>query len=297
MTVPQIPVYTLLEKFDGSTVTSNIGAEEQVRRTYKIRKLPKYLILHLNRIEHNINLDKIERNHTVVTFPGTYISYIYIAHLTAIVALLRVYHISLARKISRTNKTSLFTILYFTSFYFTYTVKNLDLSPFYTPADKNNKTDTALEKEECPSIDQLSSLSVQKLKQVIKSWGSARQQRELEQCVEKADLTRLCTEVATDAAGKSHTKYSLIANICRESVQSTSLQGVSIGAGGESNNIAVSNALYTKATSVAALPPCKVHVQNIATKQWFELQDLRVDEIMPQLIPLSESSVLLYSNE
>lgn len=38
----------------------------------------------------------------------------------------------------------------------------------------------------------------------------------------------------------------------------------------------------------------KCHVQHQATRQWYEMQDLHVQEIMPQQIGLSESYVLIF---
>ena len=36
------------------------------------------------------------------------------------------------------------------------------------------------------------------------------------------------------------------------------------------------------------------HVQSRATGQWYEMQDLHVQETMPQLISLSESYMMIY---
>ena len=38
----------------------------------------------------------------------------------------------------------------------------------------------------------------------------------------------------------------------------------------------------------------KCHVQHRATGQWYEIQDLHVQEIMPQQIGISESNVLIF---
>ena len=84
----------------------------------------------------------------------------------------------------------------------------MDLTPFYAPEEIStssnslNSGSNKEEKEECPTVDQISSAPVAQLKQVVRSWGSARQTRELEKCVEKADLMKLATEVAT-ATGES----------------------------------------------------------------------------------------------
>jgi len=41
----------------------------------------------------------------------------------------------------------------------------------------------------------------------------------------------------------------------------------------------------------------KCHVQHRGTKQWYEIQDLHVQEIMPQQIGLSESYVLIFERK
>lgn len=41
----------------------------------------------------------------------------------------------------------------------------------------------------------------------------------------------------------------------------------------------------------------KCHVQHRGTKQWYEIQDLHVQEIMPQQIGLSESYLLIFERK
>ena len=41
----------------------------------------------------------------------------------------------------------------------------------------------------------------------------------------------------------------------------------------------------------------RVHIQNKATEQWYEIQDLHVQETMPQLVGLSESYLLIYERQ
>ena len=41
----------------------------------------------------------------------------------------------------------------------------------------------------------------------------------------------------------------------------------------------------------------RVHIQNRATAQWYEIQDLHVQETMPQLVGLSESYMLVYERQ
>jgi len=41
----------------------------------------------------------------------------------------------------------------------------------------------------------------------------------------------------------------------------------------------------------------RIHLQSKATQQWYELQDLHVQETMPQLVGLSESYLLIYEKK
>lgn len=64
VTIPQIPVFELMKKFDGETVHDDIKAG---RRKFKITKLPKFLVLHVKRFLKNQFF--IEKNPTIVNFP------------------------------------------------------------------------------------------------------------------------------------------------------------------------------------------------------------------------------------
>jgi len=41
----------------------------------------------------------------------------------------------------------------------------------------------------------------------------------------------------------------------------------------------------------------RAHVYNKASEQWYEIQDLHVQETMPQLIGLSESYIMIYERK
>lgn len=75
------------------------------------------------------------------------------------------------------------------------------------------------------------------------------------------------------------TKYDLVANICHNSPSAK-------------NNADAS----TDATKVDPMAEGSyhAHVQAKATGQWYEMQDLHVQETMAQLIGLSESYMLIY---
>lgn len=62
--IPQIPIYTILRKYDNMTISDDI---KKGRRRFKVLKLPKYLILHMKRFTKNNFF--IEKNPTIVNFP------------------------------------------------------------------------------------------------------------------------------------------------------------------------------------------------------------------------------------
>jgi hypothetical protein len=67
LVIPQMPLFEVLQKFDGETWTDTVNQSAHIRKQYKIKKLPRYLILHLVRFtKNNFNLEK---NPTIVTFP------------------------------------------------------------------------------------------------------------------------------------------------------------------------------------------------------------------------------------
>ena len=71
-------------------------------------------------------------------------------------------------------------------------------------------------------------------------------------------------------------KYDLIANITHESP---------VDVGREGKHDPLQEGSY------------KCHVQHRGTNQWYEMQDLHVQEIMPQQIGLSESYVLIFERK
>jgi len=76
LVIPRVPIFDLLTKFDGRTETED--PKSGVRRTYKIRKLPRYLVFNLDRWGGPQQQQQQqtgggggarERNRTIVTFP------------------------------------------------------------------------------------------------------------------------------------------------------------------------------------------------------------------------------------
>jgi hypothetical protein len=63
--IPQIPIMTVLSKFDGKTVVSD--PKKNQTRKYRVIRLPEYLIIHLKRFTKNNFFN--EKNPTIVSFP------------------------------------------------------------------------------------------------------------------------------------------------------------------------------------------------------------------------------------
>ncbi|KAL1353355.1 hypothetical protein HN51_017315 [Arachis hypogaea] len=64
--IPQVPLFNILKKFDGETVTE-VVRPHIARMRYRVTKLPKYIIIHMRRFTKNNFF--VEKNPTLVNFP------------------------------------------------------------------------------------------------------------------------------------------------------------------------------------------------------------------------------------
>lgn len=64
--IPQVPLFNILKKFDGETITEVVRPNIS-RMRYRVTRLPKYLILHMRRFTKNNFF--VEKNPTLVNFP------------------------------------------------------------------------------------------------------------------------------------------------------------------------------------------------------------------------------------
>ncbi|TYZ64884.1 hypothetical protein PybrP1_001107 [[Pythium] brassicae (nom. inval.)] len=200
--IPQVPLFTVLEKYNGSHVTHVLQGSQRLKKTYRIESLPPYIIFHVKRFTRNNFFT--EKNPTIVNFP----------------------------------------------------VKNLELREYLN-------LDEAL-----PTADELASKSVAELRAMLTKHNVSSKG-----CVEKADLVAKVLRVISPS-----TKYNLIANIVHDSPVTTGKE-----------TVLKSNPLTEGSY--------RVHVQNRATEQWYEIQDLHVQETMPQLIGVSESYMMIYERK
>ncbi|TMW60496.1 hypothetical protein Poli38472_000538 [Pythium oligandrum] len=200
--IPQVPLFTVLEKYDGNHVTHVLQGSQRLTKTYSIKSLPSYLIFHVKRFTRNNFF--VEKNPTIVNFP----------------------------------------------------VKNLELRE-YVQFD-----DVVLSEEE------LAAKSVSELQAIL-----TKHKVSFKDCVEKRDLVDKIMNVTIPS-----TKYNLIANVCHDSPVTTGKE----------------TALKTNPLTEGSY---RVHLQNRATEQWYEIQDLHVQETMPQLIGVSESYLMIYERK
>ncbi|KAI6692359.1 hypothetical protein NL676_020069 [Syzygium grande] len=64
--IPQVPLFNILKKFDGETITE-VVRPRLARMRYRVTRLPRYLILHMRRFTKNNFF--VEKNPTLVNFP------------------------------------------------------------------------------------------------------------------------------------------------------------------------------------------------------------------------------------
>ncbi len=115
-------------------------------------------------------------------------------------------------------------------------------------------------------------MSVKQLREIL-----AKKKVSVTGMVEKSELVDKAYQLAAEASAKLHgTKYNLIANIVHDS-------SADKGTEGESNPL--HGGSY------------RVHINNRADDQWYEVQDLHVQEVMPQVIGLSESYMMVYERK
>lgn len=268
LVIPQIPLFQLLRKFDGHTWTDSVSKDHQVRKQYRIRTLPRYLVLHLARFTRN-NFS-LEKNATIVTFPVKN--------------------------------------LQMRDFLFATDGEGDVSDDKCSAAAAKRAAATQQLIDSCPSADALQYMGKDALLTLIKRIGSEQHQLELRLGVaesESAELERLRL-LAACAVERVQlfacTKYDLMANVCHDSTQAAQVVTVgdlnmTAGASSSAANRKKSRTVSTTATSssnVLSQGAYKVHIHNSATGQWFEVQDLHVAETMPQLVGVSESNILIY---
>lgn len=278
LVIPQLPLFEALRrKFDGHSFTDHVSKEAHVRKRYRITRLPRYLVLQLVRFTKNNFC--LEKNPTIVTFPVKNLE----------------------------MKDYLFPA-----------------SPEGGGGggDGEEREREAL-LASCPTQEQLAAMDAQQLVEVVRRLGTGQMIRDLPTggaAMDEIPSSLSLTHQALQApAGLGHesllarvralavaavervqlfrsTKYDLVASICHDSSESS--QSVPVGdvnmatpassaanskGAGRKGPISLQGAVGGSG-NVLSLGRYKIHIQNKATGQWYEMQDLHVAETTPQLI-------------
>jgi U4/U6.U5 tri-snRNP-associated protein 2 len=144
-------------------------------------------------------------------------------------------------------------------------VKNLDLSSYTFP--KSGKQTPPIEEE-------VRLMTVKELQTLLKKYG---REDITAHAVEKSDLVEAaCDFVCKSLPDLLADKYDLVANITHNSPADV---------GREGKHDPLQEGSY------------KCHIEHKSSNQWFETQDLHVEETMPQLIGVSESYLLIFERK
>jgi U4/U6.U5 tri-snRNP-associated protein 2 len=147
-------------------------------------------------------------------------------------------------------------------------VKNLDLGPYVY------EDDGVLKDKDLPTEDEILSMNVKQLKEILRKYDRLDLASNI---VEKQELTNVCIDFfKRSLPDLLSNKYDLVANI-------THTVPAEVGREGQFDPLEEGE--------------YRCHVQHRATNQWYEMQDLHVQEIMPQLIGVSESFVLIFEKK
>jgi U4/U6.U5 tri-snRNP-associated protein 2 len=140
-------------------------------------------------------------------------------------------------------------------------VKNLELKDYVIPSHAGS----------VPSREDLSAMSISQLKQNLIKRGIS-----VSDVVEKGDLIERAMHSIQDTTPNAITKYNLLANIVHDSPPDK---------GKEGNMNPLDGGTY------------RCHIRNKADEQWYEVQDLHVKEVYPQVIGLSESYAMIFERK
>jgi len=316
LVIPQVPLFEVLKKFDGSTWTDTMTSEAHVRRQYRILQLPRYLVLHLVRFTRNNFY--LEKNPTIVTFPVKNLEMkeflqVPAAPVPAAVEANKSIHVDGSADKAGPRRLSL--------------------------GERKAREEARL-LQTCPSAAQVETMSSLSLRQFIAKHGSDLHKLQVAAVAaggsdERQQLQAIGRSAAERVQLFGATKYDLLANICHGSDASSSSTkgGVTVGdlnmllgqssngshkgkaaanakaaagsgaagvvgagssnGGGSGGADSTNGGSHSAYTSTSALSTnnrvlnegvYRVHLQHKASGQWFEIQDLHVTEVTPQLI-------------
>jgi U4/U6.U5 tri-snRNP-associated protein 2 len=261
LVIPQIPLFQLLNKFDGNKWNDQVTKEAHYRKQYRILKLPRYLIFHLHRF--NKNNFSLEKNPTIVTFP---------------VRNLEMKDYLFSEEENQQKPEINKKLANCPSYEMISKMKNEELKSFVV------KYGSPLHLQELSYLEGKSQNG--NGNNSNSSNGGLYQTKEEESITKNHDeenLKSLSFRVLERIELFKSTKYDLVANICHESEGNAN--GIDVGESYASSVHGKKNpSLISNQDDVINRGFYKIHLQFKPTGQWYELQDLRVTETSPQQI-------------
>jgi len=150
-------------------------------------------------------------------------------------------------------------------------VKNLDLGHYVYDEDGVRGGGR---RDAVPTEEEVDSMSIKELKALLAKYRCSNLAQNI---IEKSDLTETCKNFITQSLPDLLTqKYNLVSNITHN---------IPAEVGREGQHDPLDEGSY------------RCHVQHKGSGQWYEMQDLHVQKIMPQQIGLSESYVLIFEKK
>jgi U4/U6.U5 tri-snRNP-associated protein 2 len=156
-------------------------------------------------------------------------------------------------------------------------VQNLDLTNYVFRDDDDQKSKSKGDSSAPPlppTEMEIRNMSIQQLKALLRKYNRSDLFKTV---VEKSELIQVCCDfISKSLPDLLSDKYDLVANITHDIP-------AEVGREGQSNPL--EEGTY------------RCHVRDKASGTWYDLQDLHVKEIMPQLIGVSESYVLVFEKK
>jgi U4/U6.U5 tri-snRNP-associated protein 2 len=146
----------------------------------------------------------------------------------------------------------------------TFPIKNLDLND-YLYADDGSKAN-----KPPPSAEAVNSMGVKDMKELMASYGRA---KDAATVVEKDELRKMCLELSAGGGVNMNNVYDLVSNTCHDSP-------VEVGKEGKQD--------------VLAEGTYRTQVEHAASRQWFEMRELDVKDVLPESIVLCEALILVF---
>lgn len=277
--IAQVPLLTLLSKYDGSFVTDSLRGQYRERRRFRVTRLPPYVIMTVKRFARNAFF--AEKNPTIVNTPVRNLELRPCMHPAALARAERERDAARERAASALTRASASAPPALPSLESLDGMKVSELRALLA----------RLRPSAGPSSDAASSpLEKGELLASARAALSAALSSSVSAAKASAPPLPPDAAAAVSAASKASasavTKFDLIASVLHDNPPATSAEQ---SAGG-------------KAADPLATGSYRVHAQHgcgaaPSSGQWYELQDLHVSEALPQMVGIAQAYILIFRRQ